>query len=47
MSKEYLPTLYDSFSRERNTTMGKVAGTGLGMAIVKELVTMMGGTIEV
>ena len=47
MSKEYLPTIYDSFSRERNTTMGKVAGTGLGMAIVKELVTMMGGTIEV
>ena len=47
MSKEYLPTIYDSFSRERNTTMGKVAGTRLGMAIVKELVTMMGGTIEV
>lgn len=47
MSKEYLPTIYDSFSRERNTTMGKVAGTGLGMAIVKELVTMMGGAIEV
>lgn len=47
MSKEYLPTIYDSFSRERNTTMGKVAGTGLGMAIVKELVTMIGGTIEV
>ena len=47
MSKEYLPTIYDSFSRERNTTMGKVVGTGLGMAIVKELVTMMGGTIEV
>lgn len=47
MSKEYLPTIYDSFSRERNTTMGKVAGTGLGMAIMKELVTMMGGTIEV
>lgn len=47
MSKEYLPTIYDSFSRERNTTMGKVAGTGLGMAIVKALVTMMGGAIEV
>lgn len=47
MSKEYLPTIYGSFSRERNTTMGKVAGTGLGIAIVKELVTMMGGTIEV
>lgn len=47
MSKEYLPTLFDSFSRERNTTDGKVAGTGLGMAIVKEVVDMMGGTIEV
>ena len=47
MSKEYLPKLYDSFSRERNTTAGKVAGTGLGMAIVKKFVDMMGGTIEV
>ena len=47
MSKEYLPKLFDTFSRERNTTAGKVAGTGLGMAIVKELVEMMGGSIEV
>ena len=47
MSKEYLPTLFDAFSRERNTTMSKVAGTGLGMAIVKKLVEMMDGTIEV
>ena len=47
MSAEYLPTLFEVFSRERNTTMGKVAGTGLGMAIVKKLVDMMGGTIEV
>lgn len=37
MSKEFLPTLFDSFSRERNTTVGKVAGTGLGMAIVKKI----------
>lgn len=47
MSKEYLPQLFESFSRERNTTMGKVAGTGLGMSIVKSLVDMMGGTIDV
>lgn len=47
MSKEFLPTLFDSFSRERNTTVGKVAGTGLGMAIVKKYVDLMGGSIEV
>lgn len=47
MSKEYLPTLFDAFSRERNTTVGKISGTGLGMAIVKKLVDMQGGTIEV
>lgn len=47
MSKEYLPTLFDAFSRERNTTVGKISGTGLGMPIVKNLVEMQGGTIEV
>ena len=47
MSEEYLPTLFDSFSREYNTTIGKVAGTGLGMSIVKKLVDMMGGQILV
>ncbi len=47
MSKEYLPMLFDAFSRERNTTVGKISGTGLGMAIVKKLVDMQGGTIEV
>ncbi|WP_253288471.1 transporter substrate-binding domain-containing protein [Blautia sp. MSJ-19] len=47
MSKEYLPKLFDAFTRERNTTTGKVTGTGLGMPIVKELVEMMGGNIEV
>ena len=45
MSEDYLPTLYDSFSREYNTTIGKVSGTGLGMAIVKNLVDMMDGDI--
>ncbi|MDO4493578.1 MAG: transporter substrate-binding domain-containing protein [Clostridia bacterium] len=47
MSEEFLPHLFDAFSRERNTTTGKVVGTGLGMPIVKKLVELMGGTIEV
>ena len=47
MSKDFLPHLFDSFSRERNTTAAKVAGSGLGMAIVKSLVDLMGGTIKV
>lgn len=45
MSEDYLPTLFDSFSREYNTTIGKVSGTGLGMAIAKNLVDMMDGEI--
>lgn len=45
MSEDYLPTLFDSFSREYNTTIGKVSGAGLGMAIVKNLVDMMDGEI--
>lgn len=45
MSEDYLPTLFDSFSREYNTTIGKVSGTGLGMSIVKNLVDMMDGEI--
>ena len=47
MSKDYIPIIFDSFSRERSTTIGKIGGTGLGMSIVKRLVDMMGGTIEV
>ena len=47
MSKEFLPSLFVAFERERNTTTGKIAGTGLGMPIVKKYVDMMGGTIEV
>ena len=46
MSEEFLPSLFEAFSRERNTTSGKVAGTGLGMPIIKKYVDMMGGTIE-
>lgn len=47
MSKDFLPSLFAPFTRERNTTMGKVAGTGLGMSIIKKYIDMMGGTIEV
>ena len=47
MSKEFLPHLFDSFARERDTTISGVSGTGLGMAIVKSLTDLMGGTIEV
>ena len=46
MSEEFLPSLFEAFARERNTTAGKVAGTGLGMPIVKKYIDMMGGTIE-
>lgn len=47
MSKEYLPYLFEPFTRERNSTSTKVIGTGLGMPIVKKLVGLMGGNIEV
>ena len=47
MSKEYLPTLFEPFSREQNTTTGRIGGTGLGMPIVKKMVDLMGGSIEV
>ena len=47
MSEEFLPSLFEAFARERNTTMGKVAGTGLGMPIIKQYIDMMSGTIEV
>ncbi|MDO4488386.1 MAG: ATP-binding protein [Eubacteriales bacterium] len=47
MSKDFIPHLFDSFSRERNTTTGKIAGTGLGMSIVKKLVELMDGSISV
>ena len=46
MSEKFLPSLFSAFARERNTTAGKVAGTGLGMPIIKKYIDMMGGTIE-
>lgn len=47
MSKEFLPHIFDEFTRERTSTESKVSGTGLGMPIVKKLVELMHGTIEV
>lgn len=47
MSKEYLPKIFDEFSREQNTTQSKIEGTGLGLPIVKRFVDLMGGTIDV
>lgn len=47
MDKEFLPHLFDEFSREHTQTENKVTGTGLGMAIVKRLIDLMRGTIEV
>ena len=47
MSKEYLGHLFEEFTRERTSTESRVQGSGLGMAIVKTCVSMMGGTISV
>ena len=47
ISKEFLPYIFNSFSRERNATISGVSGTGLGMTITKRLVDAMGGKIEV
>lgn len=46
ISEEFMPQLFDAFSRELDTTHSKIAGTGLGMAIVKRLTELMGGTVE-
>jgi CheY-like chemotaxis protein len=47
MAEDFLPHLFEEFSRENNTTDNKIEGTGLGMPIVKRLVELMEGTIEV
>ena len=47
MSQDYLPHIFEEFSREYTSTETRVAGTGLGLPIVKSLVDRMGGTIEV
>ena len=47
MSAEYLPHIFEEFTRERTSTESKVVGAGLGLPIVKSLVDLMGGTIQV
>ena len=47
MSQEYLTKIFEAFTREQNTTKSKIAGTGLGMSIVKKYVELLGGTIDV
>ncbi len=47
MSEEYLDSIYEEFSRERNSSQNGIQGTGLGMAIVKRLVDKMKGTIRI
>ena len=47
MSPEFAKKIFEPFERERTSTVSKIQGTGLGMAITKNIVDMMGGTIEV
>jgi CheY-like chemotaxis protein len=47
MSEDFLPHLFEEFSRENNTAENKIEGTGLGMPIVKRLITFMGGNVVV
>ncbi len=47
MTPEYLETIFEAFTRAENSTTNKVQGTGLGMAITKNIVELMGGTIDV
>ena len=47
MSPEYLTRIFEAFTREQNTTKSKIAGSGLGMSIVKKYVELLGGTINV
>jgi len=47
MSKEFQQTIFEAFTREKTSTVSGIQGTGLGMAITKSIVDMMGGTISV
>ena len=47
MSPEFAQRVFEPFERERTSTVSRIQGTGLGMAIAKNIVDMMGGTIEV
>ena len=47
MSEDYLPHIFEEFSREHSTTENKVPGTGLGLPIIKSMIELMGGSIQV
>jgi len=47
MSPEFAKKIFEPFERERTSTVSRIQGTGLGMAITKNIVDMMGGTVEV
>ena len=47
MSEEFRKTIFEAFTREKSSTVSGIQGTGLGMAITKNIVDMMGGTISV
>lgn len=47
IKEEYLPHIFESFTREERTTVNRIQGTGLGLAITAKIVEMMGGTISV
>ncbi len=47
ISEDFMPFLFDEFTREQNTTQCKISGTGLGMPIAKKLAERMGGSIAV
>lgn len=47
MSREFAENIFEPFERERSSTVDRIQGTGLGMAITKNIIDLMGGTIEV
>lgn len=47
MSKEFIATIFEPFSREKTTTVSRIQGSGLGMSIVKKIVEMMDGDIDI
>ncbi|MCL4101962.1 MULTISPECIES: response regulator [unclassified Fibrobacter] len=47
INKDYLPHIFEEFSREKNSTESKISGSGLGMPIVKRLIDLMNGTIDI
>ena len=47
MSEDFVPHIFEEFSREHTTTENKIIGTGLGLSIVKSMIDLMGGTIQV